>query len=401
MRSKFVKENTVASIHDCFGCGVCSISCPKHIIKMHLNEDGFYEPYITDESKCINCSLCLKNCSFYNVEDDFNHSDVEGLASWSNNPVVRKTSSSGGTGYEIAKYLLEQGYTFCGVKYDAEKGLAVHYLTDDLNELSQSAGSKYIQSDTTEAFSKIDFKKKYVVVGTPCQIASLRRIIKRKRAEDNFSLVDFFCHGVPSMLLWDKYKEYAEKKVGSIGYASWRNKATGWHDSWAMKVASKEACEKVDWHDSYNMLIREKKGFFYSRWTKGDLFYKYFLGHHCMGKQCTKSCRFKLTNSYADIRIGDLWGDTYKNEDKGVTGVLALTEKGKTLLNELKSVHLVPESVGTVCEGQMSSNAHAHPLRPFMLRLLKSKKSLEQIDKIICIAEIPLKAMRKLHLIKY
>lgn len=261
MRSKFVKENTVASIHDCFGCGVCSISCPKHIIKMHLNEDGFYEPYITDESKCINCSLCLKNCSFYNVEDDFNHSDVEGLASWSNNPVVRKTSSSGGTGYEIAKYLLEQGYTFCGVKYDAEKGLAVHYLTDDLNELSQSAGSKYIQSDTTEAFSKIDFKKKYVVVGTPCQIASLRRIIKRKRAEDNFSLVDFFCHGVPSMLLWDKYKEYAEKKVGPIGYASWRNKATGWHDSWAMKIGSKEACEKVDWHDSYNMLIREKKDF--------------------------------------------------------------------------------------------------------------------------------------------
>ena len=393
--------NNIGYIHDCYGCGVCVISCPNHIVKMHFNADGFYEPYITDESKCINCSLCLKNCSFYNTKDDFNNSDVEGFASWSNNPEVRKISSSGGTGYEIAKYLLKLEYTFCGVKYDAEKGFAVHYLTDDLNELSQSAGSKYIQSYTTEAFSKIDFKKKYVVVGTPCQIASLRRIIKRKRAEDNFFFVDFFCHGVPSMLLWNKYKEYAEKKVGPIDFASWRNKATGWHDSWAMKIGSKEACEKVDWHDSYNMLIREKKSFFYSRWTKGDLFYRYFLGHQCLGMQCTKSCRFKQTNSYADIRIGDLWGDTYKNEDKGVTGVLALTEKGKALLKELKSVHLVPESVNTVCEGQMAGNAHAHPLRPFMLSLLRSGILLERIDKIIRIAEFPLKAMRKLHLIKY
>ncbi len=391
----------ISLIHNCFGCGICSISCPKHIVKMRLNADGFYEPYITDESKCINCSLCLKNCSFYNTKDEFDNAGVKGFASWSKNADVRKTSSSGGTGYEIAKHLVGQGYIFCGVKYDAEKGLAIHYLTEDLEELKQSAGSKYIQSDTTEAFSNIDFKKKYVVVGTPCQIASLRRIIKRKRAEKNFFLVDFFCHGVPSMLLWDKYKEYAEKKVGPIGYASWRNKATGWHDSWAMKVASKEACEKVDWHDSYNMLIREKKGFFYSRWTKGDLFYRYFLGHQCMGRQCTKSCRFKMTNSYADIRIGDLWGDTYKNEDKGVTGVLALTERGRALLGELSSVHLIPEDVATVCEGQMASNAHAHPLRPFMFSLLKSGMPLERIDKIMRATEFPLKAMRKLRLIKY
>lgn len=46
---------------------------------------------------------------------------------------------------------------------------------------------------------------------------------------------------------------------GQITYASWRNKWTGWHDSWAMGIDGEEHGEKIDWHDSYDMLIREKK----------------------------------------------------------------------------------------------------------------------------------------------
>lgn len=38
--------NNVLSIHNCYGCGVCAASCSKKIIKIRLNRDGFYEPYI-------------------------------------------------------------------------------------------------------------------------------------------------------------------------------------------------------------------------------------------------------------------------------------------------------------------------------------------------------------------
>lgn len=61
------------------------------------------------------------------------------------------------------------------------------------------------------------------------------------------------------MLVWKKYTEWAEKQVGKITYASWRNKWTGWHDSWAMGIDGEEHGEKINWHDSYDMLIREKK----------------------------------------------------------------------------------------------------------------------------------------------
>ena len=57
----------------------------------------------------------------------------------------------------------------------------------------------------------INKKEKYLVTGTPCQIDSFRKYIKKFRVEDNFVLMDFFCHGVPSKLVWDKYITEKEK----------------------------------------------------------------------------------------------------------------------------------------------------------------------------------------------
>ena len=54
---------------------------------------------------------------------------------------------------------------------------------------------------------------------------------------------------------------WAEKQVGSLTYVSWRNKFTGWHDSWAMAIDGSEKGESVKWHESYNLSIRGKKSF--------------------------------------------------------------------------------------------------------------------------------------------
>lgn len=117
-------------------------------------------------------------------------------------PHGEKKCSSGGAGFEIGKYLLGEGYKVCGVRYDAEKNRAEHYIATTVEELIPSAGSKYIQSYTVDGFKAINRKEKYLVTGTPCQIDSFRRYIKKFRCEDNFVLLDFFCHGVPSMLVW-------------------------------------------------------------------------------------------------------------------------------------------------------------------------------------------------------
>lgn len=57
------------------------------------------------------------------------------------------------------------------------------------------------------------------------------------------------------------------------------------------------------------------------------MFYALFLGDLCFGKQCYKNCKYKYEHSSADIRIGDMWGETYKDDEDGVSCAIAFTEK--------------------------------------------------------------------------
>lgn len=346
--------NNISKIHDCYGCGVCATACGRKIIEIGLNAEGFYEPHITDPNKCTNCGICTEVCAYLHEDLSLQNQEIHPYAAWSKDYLVRRKCSSGGAGFEIGKYLLGQGYKVCGVRYNADKNRAEHYIATNVEELIPSAGSKYIQSYTVDGFKAINRKEKYLVTGSPCQIDSFRRYIRKFRCEDNFVLLDFFCHGVPSMLVWKKYTEWVEKQVGKITYASWRNKWTGWHDSWAMGIDGEEHGEKINWHDSYDMLIREKKSYIESRLSQGDMFYQLFLGDCCLGKQCYDHCKYKYNRSSADIRIGDLWGKTYNDDEDGVSGAVAFTQKGNEVLKQC-NCELVEHSFDVVAEGQMKT----------------------------------------------
>lgn len=363
----------ISAVKNCYGCGVCATICGRKIIEIKQNADGFYEPHITDETKCSTCGLCLEVCAYLHDELSLKDCTINSYAAWSKDHLIRRKSSSGGAGFEIGKYLIERGYKVCGVRYDAEKNRAEHYIASTVEELIQSVGSKYIQSYTVDGFKAIKRKEKYLVTGTPCQIDSFRRYIKKFHCEDNFVLLDFFCHGVPSMLLWKKYTDWAEKKVGKITYASWRNKWTGWHDSWAMGIDGKEHGVKIDWHDSYDMLIREKKSYIESRRSQGDMFYSLFLGDCCLGKQCFEKCKYKYDRSSADIRIGDLWGNTYKDNEDGVSCAIAFTEKGDEVLKHI-NCELVSHPFSLVAEGQMKDSPKYQRYFEHIMDLLKNDK---------------------------
>lgn len=372
-------KNNISKLRNCYGCGVCTAACPVSIISLRLNEKGFYEPAIDCEEKCIECGMCLKVCAFNNAGVTKSSEAPEAFAGWSRRPVVRQRCSSGGVGFELGAQLIADGMTACGVKYDIAKKRAEHYLADTVDDFAQSIGSKYIQSFSMDAFRMIDRKKKYFVTGTPCQIDSFRRYIRHFRVEDNFLLMDFFCHGVPSYLLWNKYIGEVEKITGQPQFVSWRNKTDGWQDSWSINVDPIDSSSTSDWHNSYNINVLGKKHFYHSRWKGGDLFYRFFLGNYCLNECCYKSCKYKKLNSAADIRIGDLWGKTFENDQKGVNGVVAFTEKGKAALQELTDCQLSSCMTSTVMEGQMSKS----PVKPIiynrLMAELSGRKSLGEI----------------------
>lgn len=340
---------------------------------MTLNKNGFYEPLLEEDDKCINCGLCLDVCAFNHKERALENTDVHSWAAWSNDETVRQKCSSGGVGFEIGKQLIKKGYKAVGCRYNVSQQRAEHYIATTVEEFVQSIGSKYIQSYTADAFKKIDKKhEKYLVTGTPCQIDSFRRMINKFHCEENFILMDFFCHSVPSMWAWKAYMKMLEPKIGKVTYASWRNKFNyGWHDNWLMGVDGEKTSKPIDWHESYDVLIREKKSFIQSRLSQGDMFYRLFLGDLCLGTQCEHHCKYKYDKSSADIRIGDLWGKTYASDEKGTSALVSFTPVGKRVVDELKNVTLIEHDFKTVAEGQQKENPKRRTFTKFVKWYLK------------------------------
>lgn len=74
-----------------------------------------------------------------------------------------------------------------------------------------------------------------------------------------------------------------------------------------------------------------------------------------MNPACRKECKYKYDKSSADIRIGDLWGKTYKDNEDGVSAAIAFTEKGEKVI-EASDCYLFKHSFDTVAQGQMKHN---------------------------------------------
>lgn len=355
----------ISKFHDCYGCGVCAKVCSKQIIDIVLNKNGFYEPLITDNEKCTDCGLCVEVCSYWHNDLASVPQMSKGYAAWSQDEEIRYRCSSGGFVFELGRKIMEKGYNVCAVRYNIDTNRAEHFIAHTAEDLIPSIGSKYIQSYFINGLKEINRNEKYLVIGTPCQIDSFRRYIRLLHREEQFLLLDFFCHGVPSMWVWRKYLQRVKKKTGIIFHVAWRNKLAGWHDSWAM-------------------VIKGEKAVYNSKWTQKDLFYNLYLDNVCLGKACYEKCKFKQMNSAADLRIGDFWGKTYQMNEEGVNAVLVFTEKGEQALALLDNVQLVSKRVDITCEGQMN---HA-PLKPmeydFILSMLRNPyMSLSNTYKVI------------------
>lgn len=374
-------RKSIIGIKDCYGCGVCALACSRKIISIELNGKGFYEPRITDEKLCTNCGICYDVCALqYNRPMMPDETVPQCFAAWSNDSETREECSSGGIGLEICKQMMvKEGYKVIAVKYNKEKKRAEHFLAENVHELLESRGSKYIQSYTAEGFAKINRKDRYIITGTPCQIDSLRRYIRKIKIEDNFILVDFFCHSVPSYLAWSMYANMKEKNLGgSPDVVKWRDKKSGWHDS-------------------YSIVLGKGKNIIRSKASDGDVFLKMFLGDLCCNEACSEKCKYKQLNSAADIRIGDLWGTSYRHDEKGVSALIAFTEKGKKATSVLDGCSITKHDCATVCEGQMKVNAKKGKLYPLVMKMLRSGKPYsESLWKLIILCETVLNINKRL-----
>lgn len=354
----------------CTGCGACIVMCPVAAISYGRNAEGFYSVKI-DNSKCIDCGNCTTVCSKY-IEPENNIKDKQLYAAWLKDQSALRTSSSGGIAAEIARYGIKNDYYVIGVQYDYKNDNAKTIIGKTLNEIEMFKGSKYLQSsmypfiDEFVKFAEDDHNRKFIVFGTPCQIFGLRKLFEKRMLGNEIILIDLFCHGVPSYLVWEKYLEWVRAKygLGELTKVEFRSKDIGWH----------------------NFLIKLTSGNrVYAKPSEIDPFYKCYFDNIAFNN-CCKKCKFRKGYSEADIRLGDFWGDKYQINDRGVSAVLINSAHGSILWNEIaKSSDIIIETDCRLddCVAYQSYNDYSDTeISEYLLRYLRTSNDIARVIKI-------------------
>jgi coenzyme F420-reducing hydrogenase beta subunit len=178
---------------------------------MQPDNEGFFYPTIEEEI-CIDCAKCQKVCPALKLDAE-KDCPPQLFMAWSKDSSVREKSSSGGLFFELAKQIIAQNGVVFGAAFDENLKLK-HRAAHSLDDVKPLCRSKYLASDTNNAFAEVrnmlKMGKKVLFCGTPCQTNAIHSFLNGNR--DNLLLVDFVCHGTPSQFLFDRCKTFFEEK---------------------------------------------------------------------------------------------------------------------------------------------------------------------------------------------
>lgn len=317
----------------CTGCGLCSFICPKKCIKMDQDTEGFYRPLI-DEKSCINCGMCFNKCPSNNLPN--NESLLKSYLAWHKDKEVLMNSSSGGIFYAIAKATLEQGGMVVGAKYNEDFTVS-HDIASNESEVKNFQKSKYMQSDMSMIFNKIEnalnLNKVVLFTGTPCQCAAVYNAFLCHHNFNLLYLCDLICHAVQSPKIALDSLHLMEKKYKSKCISiDFRSKDKGWAN----------AC---------NTVVKFKNGKIISKRLNDIPIGITFLKNLSIQKSC-ENCQYRNFNRISDITIGDFWNMRNdkeflkKNGDVGFSSIIINTKKGNDLLSLCsKNINLIEKDL--------------------------------------------------------
>jgi coenzyme F420-reducing hydrogenase beta subunit len=302
---------------ECTGCSVCKVVCPvEGCIDISLDSDGYLFAESNPET-CINCNRCQEVCFKFQDKFDLEFSNPLDVYIGTNvDQEIHYHSSSGGITTALLESAIDLGYIVIGAEFDTNTNRVHHVFIEKKEDLHRIRGSKYLPSITFDAFEKIDKNKKYVVVGTPCQIGGLAKMKKQNKGFDDLLLIDFRCFGHPGYNLFDKYLDFLQTEVNNSGirHINMRSKEINWH-RWGVSL------EFNDGEKYYNSKFK-------------DPFGAAFITGQSVHDVCLNCDEYK-NNTHADIRVEDAWafvggqtGDKLKN---GLSQIGIFSKKGSEL----------------------------------------------------------------------
>ena len=301
----------------CCACHACYNICPVNAISMIEDEKGFKYPTV-DKEKCINCGKCENICPILNeIKIDIN---PNAYACINKKDEIRLKSSSGGVFSLFAKYILDKQGVVFGATWNSDFSEVNHIYVTKEEELKKIRGAKYLQSNISDTYKKVkeflDNDRFVLFSGTPCQIFGLKKYLNKEY--EKLILQDIICHGVPSPLVWKKYKEFRENN-NKTNNVEFRNKDyEGWNKYHI----------KMEFNDTTTYNVKHDN----------DIYMKAFLSNIALRDSCT-DCKFKTKDRISDITLADFWGINNilpeMNDEKGTSLVIVNSKKGEMIFNEI------------------------------------------------------------------
>ncbi len=295
----------------CCGCTACYNICPQKCISMDENKEGFLFPKV-DESKCVHCNLCEKVCPIVNQTEEFSSKPYT-WGGHAKDESIRQASSSGGMFTIFAESVIEQGGVVFGVALSQNFKSVHHIAVENKEDLALLRGSKYVQSELGDCFSKVkdylNSGRKVLFSGTFCQIDGL--ILFLGRDYDNLLTIELICHGAPAPNLYRKYLDDMKQKIGeTVKRIVFRDEIGG--GTLIMRIETTQTTYRADMNE--------------------DPYYCLFMGNNCLRPSCY-NCPSKGRKRRADVTLADFWGVENMVPDlidgKGLSLVIVHNEKGK------------------------------------------------------------------------
>lgn len=305
----------------CCGCSACHNACPVNAISMLADNEGFLYPKVNEEL-CTDCGVCEEACPMLDFDRKVNPlSSPQVYAAWNLNEEIRFKSSSGGIFSALAESVLMQNGHVTGAAFNSNLELN-HIIIDNCNGLEKMRGSKYVQSNINETYTRtlqlLNAEETVLFSGTPCQIAGLNTFLSGK-SFDNLLTVEVICHGTPSQKTFEKYiKEVEEKENEKVTDINFRDKRNGW----------KYYFQKFSFKGSHKTVNARKTSYMQG-----------FLKNLFIRPSCHE-CPFRCIPRVADLSLGDYWGisNFYPelDNDKGTSLILINSEKGKYYFDKIE-----------------------------------------------------------------
>lgn len=337
---------TIQDKSKCTGCTACASICPQRCIVMEEDAEGFKYPNVNRE-KCIHCDRCEQVCPFNTVVLP-TETITEAFVIRAKDERYLLNGTSGGFVGSLFDYVLDNDGVCCAAKMDENMCVRHVFITNKEeweNNSENIQGSKYVQSELSDSFAKIkDFLKEgrlVLFIGTPCQVNGLKNFVGENI---NLILIDFLCHGVPSHLLWDKYKEDKVKHYKApIVKAQFRKKTYGYNGS--------------------TMSLEFENGQAYNGFLRTDLMLKAYYGNIGTRYSCF-ACPAKGNNRSSDITIFDSWhakqlAPELIEDNRGYTNIIVHSRKGRDIWREIREryVYYVADSKEAIMyDGIMYAN---------------------------------------------